>query len=404
MPSSTPRPQTVIIAIVFIVAAVGAYRIIGPRILGRSKELKATLVAQEEGHDGKLVEVRDGGRVVASYRCTAIDAAVAVVSVQDEDDQDRLVWYDAGAATDPGGNEYAVQGNRVGHFYFFTLMRGFGITPKSVVAKGHFEAVVPLARQEPDQPKPYQGKLFAFTFTKIAAPQRILTAPTGQALVEAEKVAVANYDPGSNTVRLAFPTNQHATANIVGASFCTDDVLRMLQPPKNVIYKQTEAVRVRFMDWRSRPSTPWIVSYKNAKVVTKNGRKQIVFPTSQDIGDVEDGKAHIEMVPERAINFKPTKQQISDIHISVIGGKPDFSEIPKLTLSSMTPSVEEMGLDAVNLLVEKYRFNKQVLAKPHFKGHVATSIPQLTFQFLVTHTESTGSRDLVLPVHHPETK
>lgn len=404
MPSSTPRLKTVVVAVVFIVAAICAFRFIGPRILGRSKELKATLVAQEEGHDGKLVEVRDGGRVVASYRCTANDAAVAVVSVQDGDDQDRLVWYDAGAATDPGGNEYALLSNRVGHFFFFTLLRGFGITPKSVVAKGHFEVVVPLARQQPDEVKPYEGKGFTFTFTKIAAPQRFLTAPTGKALAEAEKVAVANYDPGSNTVRLSFPSNQHPTANIVGASFCTGDVLRMLQPPKNVIYKQTGVVKVRFMDWRSHQTNPWFVSYRNAKVVTKNGRRQIVFPTSQDIGQIEDGQAHIESTPERSISFKPAKEQVGDVHISINDGARNGFDQPKLTLLSMTPSVEEMGLDAVNLLVEKYRFNQRVLAKPNFKGHLATTIPQLTFQFQLTHTESAGSRDLILPVHHPETK
>jgi hypothetical protein len=386
------------------VAGLGAFRVLGPRLFGKSTEIKPTFVAQEECKEGKLVDVREGSRVVASYRCSEEDAAIAVVSVDDRNNEDRIGWFPSGEPTDANGNEYVVLAHPVGHFLFFTLLRSYGVAPKSVIAKGRFAVFHPHSAPDPNPSNLPQGKEYSVSFTKLAAPKRILTPPTGNALIEAEKSAVAKYDPGTNTIQLEFPTKQHPTASVMATSFCPDGAFRMLQPPRNTVFRDADAVKIRFQDWRSRQSTPWTVSYRNAKIVTKNGRRQLVFPSSQDIGTVEDGQAHIEMETDRAISFKPAKRQISDVHISINGGTKNFIERPKLTLLSMTPSVEEMGLDAINLLVEKYAFNQQVLAKPNFKGHLATTIPQLTFRFQLTHTERVGSQDIILPVHHPEKK
>lgn len=355
-----------------------------PQVKKIRHNLSVQLIQQYAAVPGKLIEATEAGDRTRTYRCSAEDAAVAVVRVTDSV-PGFVPTTLFGTPKDPEGHQYFVNPSAYGNLYFLTIVRGFSKRPKSISIP--VRIYVGALRSEPDA-------TFSIAITQIAEPIRVVFPPSPTQTRALAKFAKAEAINGGVYVTMKAKTAKPGfyAPQVLSTSFCPS------QQVGSPTY-QPDAVKARIDEYRT-DATEYTLIYKNAQVHDFDGKRVLVLPTAQTVGKIAGADASVDALPATKYHSGHLAHSLGFVSVRVpeLPVSPSALYKPRASLVRMSPSPEQMGLDFVQLQVPAMEFTEMVKARAGALKWSPEVIPEIKLVFKIMTDTKVGSRVVVLPV------
>ena len=366
---------------------------------------KVEILAEDEAMSGKTIRVKGpDGSEVFKYVCTPEDAAVAVFTFGEKVKGTPLPAI-VRSARDSERNDYQASITTKGPINVVCIKRGFAVKPKTVDVK-----ITSSFHSE---------NTSVIHISKFAEPVRVLTPPTGSAAVAVEKIATAklNRDQGQVDVKIVHPLppdiDEYATTKDTSYGRYGEGRGRIVSSEWNGL----DAIEVMLKRYRRVPHD-FEFHYKNAKIVTANGRNYLWLPDKQLMGEMQGlgvtgyTKAPIDRQKQNAAPI-PSNESLELLWSAI--PSPKTKPIPlDIILDTrpgevigISPSVEEMGFDSLQLElatinvknVSRGGFRSILKAKTKAGRPKVSDIPDLTIRLRISNRVKVSTKTIVLPVH-----
>ena len=374
------------LAIVVIASAVFALKsIVKPKVQGH---ILIQFVTAAEASRGRILKINDENGAAAEYKCGPADAAVAALTAV-SDVRGSTMRLEAQTGVDENGSRYSVGLHKEGKFFFVTVHRGFSHIPRTVNVDLWFSAI----RDDRVQTR----TTYKLQFKRFAPPVRVISPLSGPKLVEAEKHAYAEYVVDRQSIVVDVAPRDHAGYVLLARSFQNDENIRISlaeNPLAQGIYDdQSDAVLVELRS--SRPTESWWnVSYKNAEIHIVDGHRVLWFPKTEATGLLNNETSSIHQT-----NTRPENTFTSEINISVSPRLRLRSPLDVLSLESISPSLEEMGLESLQVDVNSIGLHVVKKSNPGSKTKTIDKVPNLTLRFKAIGNATSLLATYALPIH-----
>lgn len=388
-----PNPRYLVLTLavtVIIGAAVALKAIVKPKIKGR---FRIDLITTVAGTQGKILKINDDKGGVAEYPCGPADAAVAVLSVSN-DLKGSAIRLEAQTGQDENGSRYSIGLHKVSSFFFVTVHKGFSRIPRSVTAKIWIYAI--------KDERVLSHTSYSLTFKQFALPVRTVVPLTGPGLIEAEKHAYAEYVLDRQDLIVNIPPTEQSGYEVLAKSFQSNENMKIAldeNPVAQSVYNdQSDAVLVALRSSRPTEST-WHLTYHDAEIRDVEGRRFLWFPKTESSGLINHEKSSIQETSANWNGIKMKNRTSGEIKINVAQRGPFRSPLDVVSLDKVSPSLEEMGLNSVDIDIPSLGFHLSKRSALSSKPGAKNKIPKLTLQFTVRGVRTIPGATYPLPVH-----
>ncbi len=365
------------------------------------------VIRQEIAVPGKVIQAQDEhGVELLKYKCKPEDAAIVLFTMRNIANG-ADVFPTITTIQDPEGREYfATIESGSGAVKVLALKRGFAKKPSRVEVK--------FQSDEADGSKPESLQV-----TEIADPIRHLSPPQGKELVEAEKVARADLHVDRGYVEITLkekpPRGQFEIPSIIDSTYLPMGEVYYSLPPHYI--ENIDAVKVR-IDRKKNDYVASTLIYRNAQIIQIGGNNFLSLPVMQDVGTVD---GHTLMIG----NTAPSTTQKSSkpgAHVNNQtltfrwnpkenlrpGAPPSHRiKIPMLELVSITPTVAEMGLGSLRIVIPGALLSGGPVSGLDSTIHstnpsstaLVRTIPELRISIRAVTQSNVSSKTVLLPVH-----
>ena len=295
---------TAIVAVVIIAAAsvITFFRVKSAAepapVIGQSRRFNYELLTQQAASPGKVVRAVKDGKVLASYTCTSQDAAVAFLFDSQEPTSEKPEMFGlpadigTGQAWDEQNHAYPIRCLQKGALIRLRVPRGYSKKPKTVSFRV-FDGL-DTSTSIP--------KLKSIVLDQFAEPERSIPPLTMKEIKSADDILridsyfYSNW-VGYTNMKLAphvqselQKNNESWTEDLLSTAFCPEGTD---EPEFDRYRSQLDVIKVRINRIRHRKRVITL-TYRNAQIVTIDGERVLQFPTTQQVGMLEDAQASID--------------------------------------------------------------------------------------------------------------
>ena len=357
------------------------------------RHLHVDLILTAEAVPGKVLRVGSKRGATVEYTCTSADAAVAVLAATSDLGQ-PTIRVNAGIGTDENGSRFSTGVHTVGDFTFVTIHKGYSHIPRTVSVPLTFVAL------KDNYSRAATG--FLLEFKKFALPVRAISAPSGVALIQAEKHVYAQYIEDKRTLLIKTPGSKNLSYRILARSFESEENLKLatVESPftLGVYDDQSDALEVQL---ETQKVTKKIVevTYKDAEVRTIRGLRVLWFPTTEQTGMINGEMSSIQQTDPASPSITLLNRSKGEVSIDLDPSLHARAQKSDVVLVKISPSLDEMGLDSLGVDIKSLGFHEVKKARGNLKRPHLDHIPTLTLQFAIVGFDKVPGPIYTIPVH-----